>query len=105
ARGQTGCTGPYGRRLGVPMKPSDLALTVFVMALWGLNFVVAKVGLEEIPPMLLVGIRFALVAALLIWFVPIPRGHMRNIAALSVSMGCLHFSLMFIGIEHVDASV
>ena len=87
------------------MKPADLALTVMVMVLWGLNFVVAKIGLEELPPMLLVGMRFILVAALLIGFVPIPRGHMLKILGLSVSMGALHFGLMFVGIRHVDASV
>jgi O-acetylserine/cysteine efflux transporter len=73
--------------------------------LWGLNFVVAKIGLEELPPMLLVGLRFILVALLLIGFVPIPRGHMLKILGLSVSMGALHFGLMFVGIGHVDASV
>jgi O-acetylserine/cysteine efflux transporter len=87
------------------MKPADLALTVLVMVLWGLNFVVAKIGLEELPPMLLVGLRFILVALLLIGFVPIPRGHMLKILGLSVSMGALHFGLMFVGIGHVDASV
>jgi O-acetylserine/cysteine efflux transporter len=87
------------------MTLPDLLLTVLVMVLWGLNFVVAKVGLQELPPMLLVGIRFLLVAVLLIGFVPFPRGHLRRIVALSISMGALHFGLMFIGIRHVDAAV
>jgi O-acetylserine/cysteine efflux transporter len=87
------------------MKTEDVLLTVMVMVLWGLNFVVAKIGLEELPPMLLVGLRFAMVAALLIGLVPIPRGHIGKIVGLSMSMGALHFGLMFIGIRHVDAAV
>jgi O-acetylserine/cysteine efflux transporter len=87
------------------MKTEDVLLTVMVMVLWGLNFVVAKVGLEELPPMLLVGIRFALVALLLIGFVPIPRGNIGKIVALSMSMGALHFGLMFMGIRDVDAAI
>ena len=87
------------------MTPGDLALTVVVMVLWGLNFVVAKVGLQELPPMLMVGMRFILVAALLIGFVPIPRGHLAKIFGLSISMGALHFGLMFVGIQNVDAAV
>jgi len=87
------------------MKTGDVLLTIMVMALWGLNFVVAKIGLEELPPMLLVGLRFIMVAVLLIGFVPIPRGHIGKIVALSISMGALHFGLMFIGIGHVDAAV
>lgn len=87
------------------MKTEDVLLTVMVMVLWGLNFVVAKVGLEELPPMLLVGIRFLFVALLLIGLVPIPRGHIGKIVALSISMGALHFGLMFMGIRDVDAAV
>lgn len=87
------------------MTPLDLALTVVVMALWGLNFVVAKVGLQELPPMLMVGLRFIMVAALLIGFVPFPRGQFGKIVGLSISMGALHFGLMFVGIRNVDASV
>jgi O-acetylserine/cysteine efflux transporter len=87
------------------MTPGDLALTVVVMVLWGLNFVVAKIGLQELPPMLMVGLRFALVAAILIAFVPFPRGHIGKIVGLSISMGALHFGLMFVGIKHVDAAV
>jgi O-acetylserine/cysteine efflux transporter len=87
------------------MKTEDVLLTVMVMVLWGLNFVVAKIGLEELPPMLLVGIRFLLVALLLIGLVPIPRGHIGKIVALSISMGALHFGLMFMGIRNVDAAI
>jgi O-acetylserine/cysteine efflux transporter len=87
------------------MTPGDLALTVVVMVLWGLNFVVAKVGLQELPPMLMVGLRFMMVAALLIGFVPFPRRQLGKIFGLSISMGALHFGLMFVGIRNVDASV
>lgn len=82
-----------------------MALMVLIMLVWGANFVVAKLGLQELPPLLLTGLRFALVAALLVWFAPPPRGYLPSILALSVTLGSLHFALMFSGLTRIDASV
>ncbi|HYH17832.1 MAG TPA: EamA family transporter [Azospirillum sp.] len=86
------------------MTPQDVALALLIMALWGLNFVAAKIGLAEFPPMLLMGMRFTLVAALLLPFVRMPRGKMRGIFLLSVILGTVHFPLMFNGIKGLDAA-
>ena len=76
-----------------------------VITLWSFNFVVVKAGLEELPPQLLIALRFALVAMLVVPFVRVPRGRLRAVAALSVTLGLLHFSLMFTSLTHVDAAV
>jgi O-acetylserine/cysteine efflux transporter len=94
---------------GVPAAAGGLglresALAIFVMVIWGYNFVVAKTGLEELPPIFMMGLRFALSAALLVPFVAMPRGKMREVAALSVTLGAAHFSMMFTGLKTVDAS-
>lgn len=86
------------------MTPRDSLLALLVMALWGLNFVVAKWGLAEFPPLFIMSIRFTLVAALLLPFTRMPRGQMKAIAALSVILGCLHFPLMFGGLKGIDAA-
>ena len=36
------------------MTPKDLLLALLVIVVWGLNFVVIKVGLHGMPPMLMV---------------------------------------------------
>lgn len=87
------------------MKPAHILLALLIMLIWGLNFVMAKIGLAEFPPLLLVGLRFTLVAVLLVAFVPVPRDKLPQILAVSVVMGSLHFSLMFTGFAAVDASV
>jgi len=87
------------------MKPVHILALVFVTAIWGLNFVVAKLGLQEIPPLLLTALRFFVVAILLVPFVPRPRRILTRILPLSVTLGSLHFSLMFVGLTRVDASV
>lgn len=77
---------------------------LLVMALWGLNFVVAKWGLAEFPPLFIMFLRFTLVALLLVPFARIPRGRMLPIAALSVTLGTVHFPLMFNGLNGIDAA-
>lgn len=87
------------------MKPTDVLLAVVVMLTWGLNFPVAKFGLHAFPPLLLMTLRFALVALLLVPFKRVPRHKLPGIAVLSVLMGSLHFPLMFGALDRVDASL
>ena len=87
------------------MAPRDAAAALLVMVLWGLNFVVAKVGLEQLPPIWLVALRFAVVAVILVPFVARPRGQLWAIYRLSLSLGVLHFALMFSALNHLDAAV
>ncbi len=85
------------------MRPLDWAAALAVIFIWALNFVVAKVGVSEIPPLFLLALRFALVAVLLAPFLKPPRGAWRPMLALSVVLGGLHFGLLFVGLQEVDA--
>jgi O-acetylserine/cysteine efflux transporter len=85
------------------MRPVDLGTVLFVMLLWGLNFVVAKIGLQHMPPILFIALRFLLVAVLLVFIVPMPRGRLWGIFALSVVLGLVHFTLMFNAMRVLDA--
>ncbi|MBP2229104.1 O-acetylserine/cysteine efflux transporter [Azospirillum agricola] len=75
-----------------------------VMALWGLNFVVSKWALLEFPPLFVMFIRFVLVSALIVPFFRVPREKLLPIAALSVTLGSIHFPLMFNGLRGIDAA-
>jgi O-acetylserine/cysteine efflux transporter len=86
------------------MKPVDLLLAVAVMLIWGINFVAAKMGLAELPAILLMSIRFAAVAVILLPFARLPRGRLRGIVILSMLLGCAHFSFMFTGLRDLDAA-
>jgi O-acetylserine/cysteine efflux transporter len=87
------------------MNTKDIGLAVFVMAVWGLNFSVAKFALAEMPPIFVMALRFALVAALLVPFVRVPRGDMKALALLGFTLGGLHFSSMFTGLSKLDAGL
>ena len=85
------------------MKPADLALGIAVMLIWGVNFVAAKLGVGQLPPIMLMAIRFATVAALLLPVAQLPRGRYRRILTLSCTLGCAHFACMFTGLRGLDA--
>ena len=85
------------------MKPFDLFLALLVMLIWGINFVVAKFGLAELPAVLLMAMRFGAVALFLVPFVKVPRGRLKRIALLSFSLGTVHYAFMFSGMARLDA--
>ena len=43
------------------MTRKDGLLALLVVVVWGLNFVVIKLGLHNMPPLMLAGLRFMLV--------------------------------------------
>ena len=44
------------------MAPRHLALMLLTCTIWGFNFVAAKVGVRELPPLLFTGLRFSILA-------------------------------------------
>ncbi|MGB0630634.1 MAG: DMT family transporter [Alphaproteobacteria bacterium] len=78
-----------------------MILAVLVMAVWASNIAAARIAATEIPGWTLITVRMAVIAITLIPFVGIPRGHLGKIFGLSVTMGTLHFGLMFVAIEHI----
>jgi O-acetylserine/cysteine efflux transporter len=85
------------------MKIRDIFLALLAMALWGLNFAVAKMALAEFPPILLAALRFTLVALVLLPFCRRPK-RLRPIIELAVVLGVLHFPMVFSGLARIDAS-
>jgi O-acetylserine/cysteine efflux transporter len=86
------------------MGPLDLLAALAVVALWGLNFVVVKLGVADMPPLLLTTLRFTLAAVLLVPFLRPRREHLKGILILSVTFGTVHFGLLFVAIKSVDAA-
>lgn len=87
------------------MKPADLLVALAIMVVWGLNFPLAKTALEEFPPIFAMSLRFALIAALLLPFARPPRGRYAALFRLAVTLGLVHFSLMFTGVARLDGAV
>ena len=85
-------TAPAAGR-GLPLP--HLLLAIAVVAVWGSNFVVAHVGLDQFPPFTFAALRFALVSLPLLPFVKRPQTSVTTIAAYGVLIGVGQFGLMF----------
>ena len=85
------------------MKINHTILAIFVMGVWASNIVAVRIGTEEITGWTLVTLRMTLMTVILLPFVPYPRGHIKKIIGLSVTMGTLHFGLMFVALERIQA--
>lgn len=86
------------------MSARDLFLGLMVVLLWGFNIVTAKWGVAVIPPLFFTALRFALVAALVVPFVPLPRAALKPLLILSLTFGTGGFGLMFTSFTLLDGS-
>lgn len=88
------------------MSLIQILFAVLVPFLWGIQFVVIKVGLAAFPPLFFVGLRFAAVAAILLPFVGRPAlRELGPMFAISIFFGGLNFALFFVGLGQGLASV
>lgn len=77
------------------MSPKDLMLALVVIVVWGMNFVVIKVGLDAIPPMLLGALRFMLAAFPAILFIKRPQMPLRWLLAYGATISLGQFAFLF----------
>jgi O-acetylserine/cysteine efflux transporter len=87
------------------MAPQHLLLMLLICTIWGFNFVAAKVGVGQMPPLLFTGLRFLILAVVLIPFLKPAPGRMREVLLIAFFNGALNFGLMFIGVALTEASV
>jgi O-acetylserine/cysteine efflux transporter len=70
---------------------------VLVAAVWGVNFVAIKFGLDDLSPLLFNALRFALAAVPAVFFVGRPVVAWRWVIAIGLALGVVKFSLLFFG--------
>jgi O-acetylserine/cysteine efflux transporter len=75
--------------------PANLALILAIVAIWGTNFVVIKVGLGDFPPFLFALLRFFFCAIPFVFFVRRPAVEWRWLALYGVLLGAGQFGLLF----------
>lgn len=81
------------------MRPFHFFLLLFVVAVWGANFVFVKVGLAELPPMLLCAARFIPVSIPAIFFFKRPEVPFGWVILYTLVMFIFQFTLMFTGMK------
>lgn len=88
------------------MALRDFALLFIVCLVWGLNLVLTRwvVADNGVPPVFFAGLRFLGVALCLIPFLFPRPGNLRILFLVSLMIGSLHFALLFVGLQHAEAS-
>lgn len=81
------------------MPPSHLAAALLVVLIWGVNFVVIKLGLRELPPILLAALRFLLAAVPAVFLIARPKVPFGRIALYGLVMFSVQFGLLFAGMH------
>ena len=76
-----------------------LLLALAVVAVWGTNFVVIKLALGHLPPLLFAALRFTLAALPMVFFLPRPAASWGNLAAYGLLIGVGQFGLLFIAMN------
>lgn len=95
---------PDMRRDAVPTAGQSLTLrhallAIAIMAVWGSNFSVIKVGLEQLPPLLFATLRFAFALFPAVLFLKRPDVPWSKLAAYGVLIGFGQFGIMFIAMN------
>lgn len=74
-------------------------LALAVVAVWGTNFVVIKLALGHMPPLLFATLRFAVAVLPAVFFLPRPAVPWRNLAAYGLLIGVGQFGLLFVAMN------
>lgn len=81
------------------MPISHLSLALFVVLIWGINFIFAKIAVAEISPLLFCTLRFLLASIPAIFFIKPPNISFRIVALYGLFMFALQFGFVFTGLR------
>lgn len=81
------------------MPLTDIAQALAIVLVWGVNFVVIKWGVADVPPLLLGALRFTLAALPAVLLVRRPTVPWRWLAAYALTVGVGQFGLLFSAIK------
>lgn len=84
------------------MPIHHLLFALLVALVWAINFVVMKVGLEQVTPFWFVTMRFLVVAALLLPWLKVVKGRMKHLILIGLCLGGLHFAVMIMAVDHAQ---
>lgn len=85
---------------GTTLSPRHFFLALAVMAVWGSNFVVIKLALTHLTPLLLAALRFTAVLIPAAFFIKRPAVSWSNLAAYGLLIGVGQFGVLFIAMRH-----
>lgn len=90
---------------GCDLTLRDAATALIIVTLWGLHTVIIRIGVLEVPPLLLLTLRMAGTALIFAPFARrIGRAQLKNIAIYSFFYIFLHIGLLAVGLSLLDSA-
>ena len=86
------------------MPIRDVFLAILVPIILGFGFVIAKPAMDQLPPILLNGLRWSLSGIIMCWFFPFPKKLIKELLIISFLGSTFQYSLTFSGLNIVDAA-
>jgi len=81
-------------------------LALAVVAVWGTNFVVIKIALGHLPPLLFAALRFTLALVPAMFFLPRPNVRIGNLALYGLLIGVGQFGLLYLAMNgHISPGI
>ncbi len=81
------------------MTGRDMALALAVVLVWALNFLVIRLGLQDLPPLFFAGLRFTITAFPAVFLFGRNGMPWRLILGAGACIGVGYFSLLFVGMK------
>jgi len=82
-----------------PLSFRHFLLALAVVSVWGTNFVVIKLALGHLPPLLFASLRFSLALVPAMFFLPRPAVRWQNLALYGVLIGVGQFGLLYVAMN------
>ncbi len=81
------------------MSPRDLILALFVVTVWGVNFVAIRWGVDEVAPLLMTALRYLLAALPAVFLIRRPAVSWTTLIGYGFAIGVAQFGLLFVSIK------
>ena len=81
------------------MSPRDLILALFVVTVWGVNFIAIRWGVDEVAPLLMTALRYLLAAIPAVFFIRRPAVSLPILVGYGLAIGVAQFGLLFMAIH------
>ena len=89
-----------------PLPLRHFLLALAVAGVWGTNFVIIKIALEHLPPLLFAALRFSFALVPAMFFLPRPAVATGNLALYGLLIGVGQFGLLYVAMKgHISPGI
>ena len=81
------------------MKQKHILIAIFIVFLWGFNFVALKVTVTSLPPVFAAALRFLILSIPWIFFVKKPNISKTQFISIPLTLGVFQYSLLYYGMS------